>query len=129
MEVSVKKSNERYFVIREIIFKAWTVLRNSYKQNLFKDSTLLYCSWLVHHGPSYNENTWPSFLITLTSFLNNGSIFSNSRSSFWFFSQNLKCSSVWKTRLRVLKQILSRVFLRKEFLKIWSLKSKIYSLK
>ena len=40
-----------------------------------------------------------------------------------------KWTTNWKTRLRVLKKILGRVFYRREFLKIWGAKITIYSLK
>ena len=96
-----------------------------------KDSNLLYSGWLLHHGTHYNTNTWPSFLITLTSVLKTQSNFSNSRSRFWF---SLKASKAQRSRVSetwplVLKQILSRAFWWCKFWRIWSLKSIIDSLK
>ena len=63
------------------------------------------------------SHTWPNF--------------SNSWSSFWFSLKASKAqrASNWKTRPGVLKQILGRVFCQREFLKTWSGKSTIYSLK
>ena len=84
-----------------------------------------------NHGSCYNSSTWPCFLITLTSFLNTWPNFPNSRSSFWFSlkTSKAKWTTNWKTRLRVLKKILGRVFYQREFLKIWGAKITIYSLK
>ena len=86
-----------------------------------KDSTLLYGGWLGHLRSCYNTSTWPSFLITLTSLLNAWPNFSKSRSSFWFSLKASKAywTSVRKPRPRVLKEIVSRAFFRKEAFKIW----------
>ena len=44
------------------------------------------------------------------------------------FLLSLQNPSVWKGRASVLKQALGRVFCSREFMKIWSVKSTIYSL-
>ena len=74
-----------------------------------------YHEWLGQHEPCYDINTWPSLLEFLKA--------SNARSSFW-----KAWASDWRARPHVLKQMLDRVFCQQEFLKIWSVKSTLYSL-
>ena len=74
-----------------------------------------YHEWLGAAEPCYDINTWPNLLEFLKA--------SNARSSFWE-----AWASDWRARPHVLKQMLDRVFCQQEFLKIWSVKSTLYSL-
>ena len=101
-----------------------------------QDSTLLYRGWLKHTMNRdlkrfFNANTWPSFLISLISFLNTWLSFSNSRTNFWFSFKTSKAqwASVSKNRTRVFKYVLSQAFCLREFVKVWSVRSTTYSLK
>ena len=119
-------SFSKYFAY---VLNGWPVTLNFSVKHMIL--LLFYRGWLGRHGYCYNTSTKPSFLITLTSFLNTWPNFSNSRSSSWFSVKTSKAQriSVWKTWPRVLKQILGWAFCRKEFLRILSVKSKIYLLK
>ena len=81
-----------------------------------------YHEWLGQHEPCYDINTWPSLLEFLKA--------SNARSSFWKAWASILNTreSDWRARPHVLKQMLGRVFCQQEFLKIWSVKSTVYSL-
>ena len=81
-----------------------------------------YHEWLGQHDPRYDINTWPSLLEFLKA--------SNARSRFWkaWASVLNTRESDWRARPHVLKQMLGRVFCQQEFLKIWSVKSTVYSL-
>ena len=112
-----------------VTHKTFVTLNSSRKHKI--DSTLLYRGLLGHHTPCYNANTWPRFLITLKSFLSNWSNCSSFRWSFWFSLKASKAqwTTAWKTRPLFSMQILARIFLQRDFLKIWSVKSTTYSLK
>ena len=81
-----------------------------------------YHEWVGQHEPRYDINTWPSLLEFLKA--------SNVRSSFWkSWASTLNTrESDWRARRHVLKQMLGRVFCQQESLKIWSVKSTVYSL-
>ena len=81
-----------------------------------------YREWLGQHEPCYDINTWLSLLDFLKA--------SNARSSVWKARASILNirESDWKARPHVLKQMLGQVFFQQEFLKIWSVKSTVYSL-
>ena len=117
----LKKHGQVYEMVTYKIF----VTQDSTKT---QDSTLLYRGWLKHTMNRdlkrfFNANTWPSFLISLISFLNTWLSFSNSRTNFWFSFKTSKAqwASVSKNRPRVFKYILSQAFCLREFVKVWSL--------
>ena len=81
-----------------------------------------YHEWLGQHESCYDINIWPSLLEFLKA--------SNARSSVWKAWASILNTreSDWKARSHVLKHMLGRVFCQQEFLKIWSVKSTVYSL-
>ena len=81
-----------------------------------------YHEWLGQHESCYDINIWPSLLEFLKA--------SNARSSVWKAWASILNTreSDWKARPHVLKHMLGRVFCQQEFLKIWSVKSTVYSL-
>ena len=81
-----------------------------------------YHEWLGKHEPCYDINTWPSLLQFLKA--------SNTRSIVWKTLASILNTreSDWKVRSHVLKQMLGRVFCQQECLKIWFVKSTVYSL-
>ena len=81
-----------------------------------------YREWSGQHEPCYDINTWPS----LFDFLKASKVRSSVLKA-WASILNTR-EKVWKARLHVLKQMLGRVFCHQEFLKIWSVKSTVYSL-
>ena len=80
-----------------------------------------YHEWLGQHESCYDINTWPRLLEFLKA--------SNARSSFWEAWASILNAreSDWRVRPHALKQMLDRVFCQQEFLKIWSVKSTVYS--
>ena len=81
-----------------------------------------YHEWLGQHEPCYDINTWPSLLDFLQALKARLSVWKA-----WASILNTR-ESDWKARPHVLKQMLVRVFCQEEFLKIWSVKSTVYSL-
>ena len=81
-----------------------------------------YHEWLGQHEPCYDINTWLSILNFLKA--------SEARSSVWKAWASILNTreSDWKVRPHALKHMLGRVFCQQEFLKIWSVKSTVYSL-
>ena len=81
-----------------------------------------YREWLGQHEPCYDINTWPSLLDFRKAL--------KARLSVWKARASILNTreSDWKARPHVLKQLLVRVFCQEEFLKIWSVKSTVYSL-
>ena len=81
-----------------------------------------YREWLGQHESCYDINTWPRLLEFLK--------VSNARSSFWeaWVSILNTRESDWRARPHALRQMFGRVFCQQEFLKIWSVKSTVYSL-
>ena len=81
-----------------------------------------YREWSGQHEPCYDINTCPSLLEFLKA--------SNARSSVWKAWASILNTreSDWKARPHILKQMLAGVFCQQEFLKIWSVKSTVYSL-
>ena len=93
--------------------------------NFFQDGLGIsnnYREWLGQHEPCYDKNTWPSLLDFLKA--------SKAQLSVWKAWASILNTreSDWKARPHVLKQMLVRVFCQEEFLKIWSVKSTVYSL-
>ena len=82
-----------------------------------------YHEWLGQHESCYDINIWPSLLEFLKA--------SNARSSVWKAWASILNTreSDWKARPHVLKQMPGRVVCQQEFLKIWSVKSTVCSLK
>ena len=81
-----------------------------------------YREWSGQHEPCYDINTCPSLLEFLKA--------SNARSSVWKALASILNTreSDWKARWHVLKEMLGQFFCQQEFLKIWSVKSTVYSL-
>ena len=81
-----------------------------------------YHEWLGRHEPCYDINTWPSLLEFLKT--------SNAWLNFWKAWASIlnTWESDWGVRPHVLKQMFVRVFCQQQFLKIWSVKSTVFSL-